>query len=211
MLVPQQARSRESFARVLAATVTLLIEKGPRGVTIAGVSELAGVSVGSIYGRFGSRAALLRVAQKEELRRITDSMLSTLASLTPAPDPSTAVHQIVSAYVSEMRAEGGVIRALVALGETDDAIADDGPAAFSRIRDAVLTALQKANDSWLTEDRWGAWVFEVMFALTLRFTNSEFSSDSSLDEAAFISNLGHTVASLASTGPPTDGRPSRLP
>jgi len=36
---PRQQRSRESFARVRSATLALLAEKGPAGVTIADVSE----------------------------------------------------------------------------------------------------------------------------------------------------------------------------
>jgi len=199
---PRQARSRESSARVINATVELLIEKGPRGVTIADVSKRAGVSVGSIYARFGNRSALLRAAHEEELRRVTEGMLDALAALDLHADESEAIHEVVAAYVKEMRKEARVIKALVALGTDDKFIADSGPAASLRIRDAVLGALREATGpSPVEDDHWGHWVFEVMFALTLQHIEPEHFGPLTTDEAAFILNLGDTIVALA-TPPP---------
>lgn len=199
---PKQARSRESLAKVVSATVQLLIRKGPRGVTIADVSELAGVSVGSIYARFGNRSALLRAAHEEELCRVTEGMLGSLSALDPKTDERDAVHQVVSAYVKEMRKEAPVIKALVTLGTDDHLLAGSGPAASLRIRDAVLAALRDATGpSPVEDDQWWHWIFEVMFALTLQHIEPEHFGQLSNDDAAFILNLGDTIVALTSARP----------
>lgn len=59
---PQQARSRRTLQRLLAAAVALMEEDGLAGVTIPEVAARAGVSTGSIYRRFVDKDALIRAA-----------------------------------------------------------------------------------------------------------------------------------------------------
>lgn len=69
---PKQRRSRALLERVTEAGLTLLEQEGLEAFTIGAVSERAGVSVGAIYRRFGSKERLLRhlhervVVQSEE-------------------------------------------------------------------------------------------------------------------------------------------------
>lgn len=57
--LPRQARSRESFRRMLEAAWELLALGGTEGVTVQEVVRRADVGVGSFYARFESREALL--------------------------------------------------------------------------------------------------------------------------------------------------------
>lgn len=57
---PKQRRSRALQEKVADAGLELLREAGLEAFTIGAVSERAGVSVGAIYRRFGSKEALLR-------------------------------------------------------------------------------------------------------------------------------------------------------
>ncbi|MFE6365797.1 TetR/AcrR family transcriptional regulator [Streptomyces sp. NPDC057806] len=56
---PQQARSAATLARILRAAEELASEAGLEELTIAGVAERAGVSVGSIYRRFEGKEQLI--------------------------------------------------------------------------------------------------------------------------------------------------------
>jgi AcrR family transcriptional regulator len=59
---PQQARSRRTLERLLAATVAVMEQEGLAGVTIPEVAARAGVSTGSIYRRFVDKDALIRAS-----------------------------------------------------------------------------------------------------------------------------------------------------
>ena len=67
---PKQQRSRDSFAKVRAAVLQLLHERGTGQFALAEVSARAEVSIGSIYGRVSSKAELLRVVQNQEFERL---------------------------------------------------------------------------------------------------------------------------------------------
>ena len=60
VLPAHQARSRESLARLLKATVDVLDEDGIDGATIPRIAARAGLSPGSVYRRFPDKDALMR-------------------------------------------------------------------------------------------------------------------------------------------------------
>ena len=66
---PQQPRSRASLERVIAAGTKLLEEEGYEGFTLAKVSSLANVSIGSIYARVKSKDDLFHVIQDRFMSR----------------------------------------------------------------------------------------------------------------------------------------------
>ncbi|MGA8272281.1 MAG: TetR/AcrR family transcriptional regulator [Candidatus Sulfotelmatobacter sp.] len=60
VLPAHQARSRESLARLLKATVEVLDKDGIEGATIPRIAARAGLSPGTVYRRFPDKDALLR-------------------------------------------------------------------------------------------------------------------------------------------------------
>lgn len=56
---PQQARSRETYEGLLAAAELVFSEVGIAQATVAEICERAGVAVGTFYGRFPDKDALL--------------------------------------------------------------------------------------------------------------------------------------------------------
>lgn len=56
---PQQARSRRTLERIVAASLELLATEGLQGLTVHNVVEKAGSSVGSFYARFSGKDDLL--------------------------------------------------------------------------------------------------------------------------------------------------------
>jgi AcrR family transcriptional regulator len=60
VLPAYQARSRESLARLLKATVEVLDKDGIEGATIPRIAARAGLSPGTVYRRFPDKDALMR-------------------------------------------------------------------------------------------------------------------------------------------------------
>jgi AcrR family transcriptional regulator len=190
---PQQQRSRESFARVRTATLAILAEKGVAGLTIAEVSERAGVSVGSIYGRVGNRANLLRVVQQEELDRIVASVSERFQLLESRGENSVA--GIVRAFVEEYEINAQSISALVTAATEIDELAVAGPRSWAFVRDLVISALRRATDAGgqPVSQEWMEWIFTVADGTTIQHLNHPYSAERT---DAMIANLAATVRLL---------------
>lgn len=66
---PQQARSRETQEALLVAAETVFSEVGIAQATVAEICERAGVAVGTFYGRFPDKDALLMVWYERFFKR----------------------------------------------------------------------------------------------------------------------------------------------
>jgi AcrR family transcriptional regulator len=55
---PRQTRSRATQARIVAAALELVAERGREGPSVVDIARRAGVSVGAFYGRFPTKEAL---------------------------------------------------------------------------------------------------------------------------------------------------------
>lgn len=56
---PKQSRSRRTLERIVQASLDILSEDGPEGLTVQAIVERAGSSVGSFYARFSGKEELL--------------------------------------------------------------------------------------------------------------------------------------------------------
>ncbi len=96
----QQQRRAETEQRVLDAAMTLIAERGSRGVSLAEVGRLAGYSSGIVSHHFGGRQQLLAAvvvhAQRldlpetdacglDQLSMLMSTYLTTLRERAPAP------------------------------------------------------------------------------------------------------------------------------
>jgi len=77
---PKQTRSRRTLERIVSASLAILDEEGPAGLTVQAVVERADSSVGSFYARFKGKSDLLdylgaRVWQ-EALKRWNEALAS---------------------------------------------------------------------------------------------------------------------------------------
>jgi len=79
-LAPKQARSRETYDRLMRATQELLNEKGIESATVPRVAARAGVSPASVYRRFPNKDALMRAVIVQMLESLD---AATTAALTP--------------------------------------------------------------------------------------------------------------------------------
>lgn len=89
-LVPQQRRSREARARILAAAEALLREEGLDGFSMAAVAKLAGMPVGNIYRRFEGKEDILQALKDIVAVRIGNAVTAAVQE---------AAHMPLAAYV----------------------------------------------------------------------------------------------------------------
>ncbi|WP_442575254.1 TetR/AcrR family transcriptional regulator [Microbacterium sp. F51-2R] len=176
-----------------AATLALLAEKGPTGITIAEVSDRAKVSVGTIYGRVGNRANLLRVVQEEELARIVRSMAEHLEELRAGGENS--VSGVIRAFVSEMEVSSQSIRALVAAAQEMGGLSEAGPASWRAVRDLVAAGLRGAEDAPFRaiSDATMEWIYEVIDACTMHHLESDPQPKSAEATERLIKQLTRTA------------------
>lgn len=169
---PKQQRSRDSFAKVRAAVLDLLHERGTGQFSLAEVSARAEVSIGSIYGRVSGKAELLRVVQAQEFDRLdaeTEERVGTAG--VGAASLATATAEIVTAYAQILRENRDLLSPFFLLGVEDAEIlargresGDAGQRVFLR---ALLAAASEHGGALSTES--AVWAFEVFYSLCVRY------------------------------------------
>ncbi|WP_432493284.1 TetR/AcrR family transcriptional regulator [Kineococcus auxinigenes] len=168
---PLQARSKESFARVQDAALSLLRERGDDSFTLAEVSERSGVSTGSIYGRVRGKDALLRLVHERELDRI-DAL--TLAALGVAagqhPGLTESVRDLVAALARVLQTEAGVLRPFMLRAVHDPEVARVGRQYSDRATAAFCEGLLRHRAEIRRDDPEAAvlWCHTVVYGVIAR-------------------------------------------
>lgn len=113
VLPAHQARSRESLARLLKATMDVLDDDGLDGATIPRIAARAGVSPGTVYRRFPDKDALMREVC---IRVYQDSYRQTRERLAPEKWRGKSLEEIARTFIDlnlkGHRSHRGLIRAL---------------------------------------------------------------------------------------------------
>lgn len=139
---PVQRRSKETLGRILQAGVDLLIEGGWAAVTVSEVARRAKVSIGTLYGRFESRDALILAIQDRVLADIAwdrDTAFNDPQWATVGPD--RALEVAVTSMGSIFMRHQKVLRALTARSHFDAEIMRRGTAAALALGDDFTRVL----------------------------------------------------------------------
>lgn len=141
-----QARSRVTQNRIFLEGTRLLEEGGPEALTTAAVAEAAGVSVGSVYRRFGDKERLLLAIQArftdefraELLHRVSDT------GLTAATPPSEVISSAVTGLAETFHGHERLLRVFMLLGAGNTTVYEQGSTASiaggRAFRDTVMLA-----------------------------------------------------------------------
>jgi AcrR family transcriptional regulator len=105
---PKQSRSRRTLERLVEASLDILSEDGPSGLTVHAVVERAGSSVGSFYARFGGKDDLLdylgeRVWQEAQERWNAELAARDLTQVPLADLVAASVGLLIDAQRSRSR------------------------------------------------------------------------------------------------------------
>ncbi|KSU54635.1 TetR/AcrR family transcriptional regulator [Microbacterium enclense] len=197
---PKQQRSRDSFAKVCAAVLELLHERGTGQFSLAEVSARAEVSIGSIYGRVTGKAELLRAVQSQEFDRLdleTAERVSVAGA--GAPDFARATTAIVTAYAELLRENRDMLSPFFLLGVEDAALLERGRRSGDAGQEVFLGALVAAAEEHgvdVSADR-ARWAFEVFYSLCVRYLGLGVAATASPHDAygwrELLDRLAHTV------------------
>jgi AcrR family transcriptional regulator len=147
---PKQGRSRQSFERIIEATIDLLRERPYDQITLAEICQRAGVSTGALYGRVTGKDELLRAVQVRFFERL-DAAFTEEAQRISAQ--ATGLAQVVPAVVAGLgnllKENASVLRSFMLRGAVDEVIgaagsksAHENHAKFSRLVEACRAEIR---------------------------------------------------------------------
>ena len=77
---PKQERAQEKIELILEAATRIIDKDGLEGLTTNRIAELAGISIGTLYQYFGSKAAILEVLGQREMKTVNENIIATLSN-----------------------------------------------------------------------------------------------------------------------------------
>ena len=99
--VPQQARSREKFDAILAATLRLVHEKGYEQVSVREIARDVNLPIASVYQYFPNKLAIVRQLWEGYTSELGQLLGAELETLARTPDESS-VRLVVGNVVDHM-------------------------------------------------------------------------------------------------------------
>ena len=109
---PTQARAQATVEAILAATKKVLVRDGYEAASTNRVAEVAGVSIGSLYQYFPSKASLLSELIQRHMKRMLE-VLSTTAQQGATSSIQEAARTIIRAVFAAHRVNPALHRVLV--------------------------------------------------------------------------------------------------
>lgn len=107
---PKQQRSRETVAKILAATDRLVVDRSFREITVQDLCNEAGVSASSFYARFPTKEdVLLAVFDLHSLEAREDASAAIQEVMDRAGSVDEVVRALLGAYLRFVRRNGPVM------------------------------------------------------------------------------------------------------
>ncbi|WP_244621277.1 TetR/AcrR family transcriptional regulator, partial [Klebsiella pneumoniae] len=132
MRQPKQDRSRVALERLMAASREILHEGTFELLTIAEISKRSGVSVGSIYARFGGKEDLFIAVMMEVMQELDAEWQQLIQQLharnLPLRQRLPALMDVQAEY---LRRHAGILRPFMARAD-DERVAGIGKAAYQK-------------------------------------------------------------------------------
>lgn len=156
---PKRASAVNTVETIFEATARILQTDGRAGLNTNRIARQAGVSIGSLYGYFPNKDAILLVMAERELVSLRENVMAAIARLDPDTPPLRAViRALVAGYSTRDQARRLLMESLVAVGHNDliresievvaDYLASNGRALFpSQPSPIGLFILTRAVDS----------------------------------------------------------------
>jgi AcrR family transcriptional regulator len=167
---PKQRRSQLTVNAILEATIQILDREGLDAATTTRISEVAGVSIGSLYQYFSHRDAILNELQNREFERTLTLMRRVLDEGNLDEKPEKTIRTVLRGLAELYLASPGLHRVL-ALEGLRVAKAEHVHAFDLRVIDVVRHLLSSTKATIQTEDVGAAafLVFQCVRASMLAF------------------------------------------
>lgn len=195
---PRQKRSHASFEQLMTTGVALLRE----GVlfSVAELSERSGVSVGSIYQRFGAKEMIYLTLQDRVLSEMDAEAVALFAD-TSGKALQERIDYAVKMYCGHVEKYEAVLRSLIQMDNSNPQAAERGQISCQKIESAFVASLLVGLQTEVAEPLRieATFCFRMIFAATWhRITRqplaiatedrtwSEFAADMSILACRFL-------------------------
>jgi AcrR family transcriptional regulator len=131
---PSQKRAAETIDTIFEAAARIVEQDGKTPLTTNHIAERAGYSVGTLYGYFPNKQALLRSMALREMRRQEALLKTSLAAVTADLSDDAIVRVVIRAALRPFENRSRLRLALMRLLARDD----DVVAATRSVQDHVL-------------------------------------------------------------------------
>ncbi len=120
---PQRAGSRETVDVIFEATARILASDGRAGLNTNRIAEVAGISVGGLYGYFPNKDAILLAMARRELDQVRDRVFAALTRGEGAADVHPvrrAIRALTKGYGTRSKVRRILMETLFANGGSED-------------------------------------------------------------------------------------------
>jgi AcrR family transcriptional regulator len=197
---PKQQRSRESLERVLEAAAAVLEEGGYESFGVQEVSRRAGVGIGVVYARLGSKEGLFMAVHARAIERLAADRDELLGSISV--NEGSAAELIAAAVAAQaelFRRHRKLLRVFMNRAEIDPWILERGALASdanARVFAALLLARRaeiRHPDPELAVDVAYRLVYDTLARRIMR--GATFESSRVIEWDALVQELGRVCAS----------------
>lgn len=135
---PQQARSRRTRQKLVEAAAALFEEHGYDETTTAAIARRARVAVGTLYGYFPDKRALLLEIMRATVEQMAELVLERLdPDLWQEVDPRTSLRSLIHTIFTTRELRPGLQRIVWERFFKDDEVREALESIEARLRDAV--------------------------------------------------------------------------
>jgi AcrR family transcriptional regulator len=118
---PKRDGSRATVEAIYEATARILAKEGREGLNTNRIADLCGISIGTLYGYFPNKQAILLAMARRELDAARDRVAAALERGSADVHPARgAVRALVAAYNSRGRVRRILMETLFAHGGSDE-------------------------------------------------------------------------------------------
>jgi AcrR family transcriptional regulator len=141
--IPTQKRAEETVGYLYEA-VARILEQGSDGrLTTNHIADTPGVSVGTLYGYFPDKSALLRAMARQEMARQQERLQRALSDISPSESAESLVRHVIRAALRPFAARSKVRQRLMHLLLRDAAVLDAARGAQQQVLMSLISALAK--------------------------------------------------------------------
>ena len=120
---PTQARAKATYAAILRAAESLLVEDGYHNLSTNRIAETADVSIGSLYQYFPNKEAVVAAVVDEFAERQFDLLADELQEMDLDADMETSIRQLIRSILIAKKQEPELSKVLFEelppVGQTD--------------------------------------------------------------------------------------------
>ena len=193
--IPTQARAIKRRSAILLGAEKLLVEEGPLAVTTTGISNAAGVPVGSVYQYFEDRDDILSNLYDTAYNEVEKKVAEALATIPPGQAIRTTLEELIRTFWLAAR-EHPSFRSLTRWANSQRSLWEVTPGIDSSLA-AIVRNILAVSGVRLPEDR-EAVMMRTMVTTASILVDQAIEEDDEAEAAALILEIARLLSAYVS-------------